>query len=123
MQLAIGDVVRDRTDMELATVAGVAGQVGDDNLVVLQLSGGELRRVKPYDLEVVGRRPKMTTTGRSLVALACMGIAVIAGLLGCQAASRGGWLLSVLTGFGSYSAVMALLQLYLRITGPRRIRI
>ncbi|MFI9269796.1 hypothetical protein ACIGXM_03620 [Kitasatospora sp. NPDC052896] len=124
MQLAIDDVVRDRSDMTLGTVAGIANQAGD-TLVVVQLSDGELRRISPVDLDVVGRCSRPASAARNLVTVAVMLVAVLAAVVGCGAemGTGGGWLLAVLTGLGAASAVMGAFQLCLRMTAPRRIRV
>ncbi|MFH8386901.1 hypothetical protein ACH4E7_39310 [Kitasatospora sp. NPDC018058] len=124
MQLAIGDVVRDRSDMTLGTVAGAADQA-DGSVVVIQLSGGELRQVQRYDLELVGRRPESKTAGGSVASWGVHGLAFTAATLGggAELASGGGWLLAFLVGLGSSSAVMTAVQAVQRMAAPRRIHV
>ncbi|MDH6111538.1 hypothetical protein P3T36_004692 [Kitasatospora sp. MAP12-15] len=124
MELALGDVVLDRSDLALGMVAGVASQA-DGNMVVLQLSGGELRPVSQYHLELVGRRPAPTTAARSLATWSVLGVATTAAAVGfsTKAAAGGGWLPALLIGFGSASVVMTSFRFLQRMTAPRRIRV
>lgn len=124
MQLAIGDVVRDRSDFALGTVAGIASQ-SSGNLVALQLSGGAVRLVEPDDLDLVARYAKPTTTGRSVMTLAVLVVAVLAAYVGCRSALNLGadWPLAFLMGLGYHTAVMTAFQWWLRLTGPRRFRV
>ncbi|MGW2371997.1 hypothetical protein [Kitasatospora sp. NPDC001683] len=124
MQLAIGDVVRDRSDMALGTVAGAAEQA-DGSVVVIQLSGGELRQVRRYDLELVGRRPESESDGGSVASWGVRGVAFAVATVGggAELASGGGWLLAFLVGLGSSSAVMTAFQAVQRMAVPRRIHV
>jgi len=124
MQLSIGDVVRDRADQALGTVAGVANR-SHGNAVVVQLSGGGLRDVAPYDLEIVARRAAPMTAGRSLATSVAVLAAVIAAFLGAQAERTLGasWLLTLMVSLGSALTVISAFQMFLRMTGPRRIRL
>ncbi|MFF2144458.1 hypothetical protein [Kitasatospora sp. NPDC058190] len=124
MRLAIGDVVRDRSDMALGAVAGAAEQA-DGSVVVIQLSGGELRQVRRYDLELVGRRPESEPDGGSVASWGVRGVAFVVATLGggAELASGGGWLLSFLVGLGSSSAVTAAFQAVQRMAAPRRIHV
>ncbi|WP_354642905.1 hypothetical protein [Kitasatospora camelliae] len=124
MQISIGDVVRDRADQALGTVAGVASR-SDGNVLVVQLSGGGLRNVAPYDLEVVARRAAPMTACRSIAISAAVLIAIMAAFLGAQAERTlgAGWLLTLMVSLGSSTTVIAAFQMLLRMTGPRRIRL
>ncbi|MEU7291754.1 hypothetical protein AB0A76_00895 [Streptomyces exfoliatus] len=124
MQLAIGDVVRDRGDMALATVAGLATNA-EGNLVALQLSGGGVRLTAPYDLDLVARYSHPTTAARTIRTVIALLVSVAAAVIGWQAAQESGveWPMAFLTGLGSYTAVKLAFQLGLRLTGPRRFRV
>ena len=124
MRLAIGDAVYDRTDMTLGTVAGVINNA-NGSCVVLRLSGEGLRQAMPYDLEIVARSSKATTAGRSLATGAAVITATATALFSsvAEAGANGALVPTVLVGVGSYTAVMAIYRLWLRITGPRRIRV
>ncbi|MDH6119314.1 hypothetical protein [Kitasatospora sp. GAS204B] len=124
MQIAIGDVVRDRSDMALGTVTGVARQAGG-SVVVIQVSGGELRQVRHYDLEVVARGPEPKTVARGVVACIVLAVSFVAGALAGDAemASGGSLLLAILAAFGSSTAVMTAVQIIQRVADPRRISV
>lgn len=124
MQLAIGDVVRDRGDMTLGTVAGVTNQ-SSGNLVALQISGGSVRLAEPYDLVIVARHSTAMTAGQSAIALIVFFCALAAAVMGCWAAqqSGAGWPLMLLASFGSYAAVQSGFRWWLRLTGPPRFRV
>lgn len=124
MQIAIGDVVRDRSDMALGTVTGVASLVGG-SVVVIQLSGGELRQVQHYDLEVVGRGPEPKTVARGVVSFVVLAVSFVAAVLvgNAEMASGGSLLLAVLAAFGSSTAIVTAVQIIQRVADPRRIRV
>lgn len=124
MQIAIGDVVRDRTDMALGAVTGVAS-LADGSVVVIQLSGGELRQVRHYDLEIVGRGPEPRTAIRGVLSFVVLAVSFIAAVLAGDAemASGGSLMLAVLAAFGSSTAVMTAVQIIQRVADPRRIRV
>ncbi|MCX4787672.1 hypothetical protein OG369_16205 [Streptomyces sp. NBC_01221] len=126
MHLAIGDVVRDRGDMALATVAGLATNA-EGNLVALRLSGGGVRLTAPYDLDLVARYSHPPTTARmarTVIAL-LVAVAVVAAGIGWQSAQESGveWPMAFLTGLGSYTVGRIAFQSLLRLTGPRRFRV
>jgi hypothetical protein len=125
MHLAIGDVVRDLEDMSLGSVVGIADDPSAARYLVLQLSGGELRRAWPHSVELVGRASNVLTTNQFVSMLVCMGLGLSAALCGyaVEQGSGGGLPASILTGLGLYSAVMTTFRLILRLTGPRRIRV
>ncbi|MEU0689965.1 hypothetical protein [Streptomyces uncialis] len=124
MQLAIGDVVRDRGDRTLATVAGLATNA-EGNLVALQLSGGGVRLTAPYDLDLVARYSQPPSAGRTLRFVITLLVAASAAVIGWQSAQASGlaWPLAVLTGLGSCTAVKLTVRSWLRLTGPRRFRV
>ena len=124
MQLAIGDVVRDRGDMALATVAGLTTNV-EGNLVALQLSGGGVRLTAPYDLDVVARYATPPTAGRTVVTVIALVASLIAAVIGWHSAQELGadWPLALLTALGSCTAVKLAFQSWARLTGPRRFRV
>ncbi|MCC3769398.1 hypothetical protein [Streptomyces sp. UNOC14_S4] len=125
MKLGIGDVVRDRNGKTLlGSVAGITSQE-NATYVVVHLPGGEKRLAAPSTLEVVARRVASPTTGQSVVSLVVLLVGFLAAYIGCRSAQDLGadWLLTVLCGAGAYSAVMTLLQMWLRVTGPRRFRV
>ncbi|MCX5423643.1 hypothetical protein [Streptomyces sp. NBC_00078] len=68
MLLAIGDVVRIRSNKALGTVAGIASHRAG-NLVDVQMNGNTLRPVRPQDIELVARGFKPMTTGRAIATL------------------------------------------------------
>lgn len=124
MHLALGDVVRDRTDMALGTVVGVATQAGVSSLsrVAVHVPGGSVRLSDPYDLEIVARHAGPATARRGLTALVVLAVAAV---LGCLYARTAGadWLLMFLAGLGAFAAVTATYHLAVRLTGPRRFRV
>jgi hypothetical protein len=124
MQLAIGDVVRDRGDMALAVVAGLATSA-EGNLVALQLSGGGVRLTEPYDLDLVARYSQPPTAARAIRTVVALLVAVAAGVIGWQSAQESGvdWPLAFLAGLGSYTAVKLTFESGRRLTGPRRFRV
>lgn len=103
MRLAIGDVVRDRTDMALGTVVDFAGQPGE-HLVVVQVSRGVMRLTQARGLEIVARRRRPT---RRLLICFAFGLALLAAFaVGHGAWELGaGWPLTALAGFGGFTAV------------------
>lgn len=128
MHLALGDVVRDRTDMALGTVVGVATQAGVSRLsrVAVHVPGGSVRLSDPYDLEIVARHTRPATARRGLADLVVLALAVFAAVLGCLYALTAGaadWLLMFLAGLGAFAAVTATYHLGVRLTGPRRFRV
>lgn len=124
MQLAIGDVVRDRTDLALGTVAGVANHPGG-SMVAVYLPGDAVRLCPPSDLDVVARYVKPATTRQGLTALGAMALGALAAYVGTDWAHElgAGWPLVLMSGLGGYTAVMTVYQWALRLTGPRRFRV
>ncbi|MFE5729296.1 hypothetical protein ACFQ7A_00050 [Streptomyces sp. NPDC056528] len=124
MQLAIGDVVRDRGDMALATVAGMATNA-EGNLVALQLSGGGVRLTAPYDLDLVARHSQPPSAARTVVTILVLVLSLAAAVIGWYSAQElgAGWPLALLTGLGCCTAVKFMFQSWTRLTGPRRFRV
>jgi hypothetical protein len=124
MRLALGDVLRDRTDLALGTFIGVARRPSG-TLVALHVPGAAVRLRDPRDVEVVARYSGPTTFRHGVVALAVLVIAGTAAYLACHSAQELGahWGLTSLAGLGAYSAVMATHRWWLRLTGPRRFRV
>lgn len=124
MQLAIGDVVRDRADMALATVAGMTTNA-EGNLVALQLSGGGVRLTAPYDLDLVARYSQPPSAARTVVTVLALALAVAAAVIGWRSAQElgAGWPLAFLTGLGCCTTVKLTFKSWARLTGPRRFRV
>ena len=124
MQLAIGDVVRDRADMALATVAGLATNA-EGNLVALQLSGGGVRLTAPYDLDLVARYTCPPTAARTVVTVVALVSGLTAAVIGWHSAQELGaeWPTALLTALGSSTAVKLAFHSWARLTGPRRFRV
>ncbi|QKW07385.1 hypothetical protein HUT18_14320 [Streptomyces sp. NA04227] len=124
MKLAIGDVVRDRSDRMLCTVAGVTANA-NGVCVALVASGGGVRVAFPGDIDLVARRSTPVTLLRSLMAVVFLVFASFAGACGVIAAQDLGadWPLMFVTGLGSFSAVSLAYQLSLRLVGPRRFHV
>ena len=124
MQLAIGDVVRDRGDMALATVAGLATNI-EGNLVALQLSGGGVRLTAPYDLDLVARYTSPPTASRTVATVIVLVASLIAAVSGWVSAQElgAGWALALLTALGSSTAVRLAYTSWGHLTGPRRFRV
>ncbi|WP_338677563.1 hypothetical protein V1460_34760 [Streptomyces sp. SCSIO 30461] len=124
MQLAIGDVVRDRSDMALATVAGLTTSA-EGNLVALRLSGGGVRLAAPYDLDLVARYSRPPTAAHTVVSVLALVVALATAVVGWRSAWALGadWPLAFLTGLGCCTAVKLTFQSWVRLTGPRRFRV
>lgn len=124
MRLAIGDVVRDRNDLALGTVAGVTSHPGG-SLVAVYLPEDAVRLCAPSDLDVVARYARPTTTRDGVIGLVVVILGLLAAYLGSDAAweQGAGWLLALLSGLGAWTAVMTAYQWALRLNGPRRLRV
>ncbi|MGP8300186.1 hypothetical protein ACTPOK_20095 [Streptomyces inhibens] len=125
MKLAIGDVVRDRSNMELGAVAGLTAAPDGGNLVALQMSGGGIRVAESYDLDLVARRSRPMTTGQNVMASVVFVAALAAAVFGfCSAQELGAdWMLTLLASVGSYTAVTSTFHWWMHLTGPRRFRV
>ncbi|WP_372408720.1 hypothetical protein [Streptomyces luteireticuli] len=124
MKLAIGDVVRDRADMALGTVAGLTS-FGSEKCVTVQLPDGGLRLLAPGAMEVVGRHVVQPTAGQGIIALLSLVASLVVVFLSGRAAGDlgGDWLLTILCGLGGHYMVMLAYQWWTRFTSPRRFRI
>ncbi|WP_327190012.1 hypothetical protein [Streptomyces xinghaiensis] len=124
MLLAIGDVVRDRSDLALGTVAGVASHP-DGPLVALQVSGGGLRLSQPYDLDLVARSSAPPTTSRRVLALLSVVLGVFVACLAAMSAQALGaaWLLTAFAALGGHTAVIGAFRSAVRLTGQRRFHV
>ncbi|MCX4824391.1 hypothetical protein OG883_31960 [Streptomyces sp. NBC_01142] len=124
MKLAIGDVVRDRSDMALGTVIGVTSQTGG-NLVAFYVSSHTVRLGEPDRLDVVARHTKPPTKARRVLALIAFSLALLAAFLGGHSARETGadWPLTSLASLGGYMAVAMTYHWGGRLTGPRRFHV
>ncbi|MFF4735053.1 hypothetical protein ACFY2W_04005 [Streptomyces sp. NPDC001262] len=124
MKLAIGDVVRVRDDKALGTVAGITDRE-TERLVLVRVPGGGTCITEPRELTIVARPVAPMTTGRSVVALFALGVALVAGFISCRSAQELGasWALTLVSSLGGFCAVMITYQWCLRLTGPRRFRV
>ncbi|WP_327736262.1 hypothetical protein OG749_23305 [Streptomyces nojiriensis] len=124
MQLAIGDVVRDRADMALATVAGMTAHA-EGNLVALQLSGGGVRLTPAYGLDLVARHSRPPSAAHTVVSVLVIVVALAAAVIGWHSAQElgAGWPLAFLTGFGCCTGVKLAYDSWVRLTGPRRFHV
>jgi hypothetical protein len=121
LYLAIGDVVRDRMDMQLGTVIGKAAE----GSVALQMSGGAARLISPYDLALVARRKPPTSTRRGVVGLVTLVIGFFAAYISGNSvqALGGSWLLMFFAAIGSFSVVATVFGWVVRLADPRRFRV
>ncbi|MGW6456287.1 hypothetical protein ACWF94_10235 [Streptomyces sp. NPDC055078] len=119
MRLAIGDVVRNRSDMEIGTVAGLEFKTG---LVAMRLSGGMTRFASPRDLEIVRRCSQPMTTRHRVAALLVIGIALVAAYIAAHSVQilGGSLLLMSMAALGAYTMLDYAYAWVLRWTGPRR---
>lgn len=122
MRLAIGDVVRVKSDQVLGTVVCVATH-GGGSLVHLHTDGRGSRVVSPEAVERIGRGSMPMTTGRAPATLLCLvpGVAVAA-LFGVRLHSLGaGPLVTALAVVISLTTVSGFL--INRFTRPRTVRL
>ncbi|WP_329456774.1 hypothetical protein [Streptomyces sp. NBC_01497] len=124
MLLAIGDVVRDASDMALGTVLGVVPDP-DGLRVAVHIPGRPVRLIDPYDVQLVARRARSATPARRVVDLAVVlvvGLAVFAAVSYAQAAGAG-WLVTLLSGLGAVTAVTVVARWCVRMSAPQRFRV
>ena len=117
MLLAIGDVVRDRQDDALGTVAGMASGV-----VLLRLNDA-VRPVPSANVEMVARAVKPRTPTVDVANLCFVALGLIVGVvMGTAVAQLGGgaFLISSVTFTSTVTVIGALSGLILR---PRRLRV
>jgi hypothetical protein len=125
MLLAIGDVVRDVTDMALGTVVGLVPSRDGGPRVLIHVAGHPVRFADPYDVQLVARHPAPVTRGRRVFGLAVLlvaGLATAVTALFAQAVGAG-WLLTLLSGLGALSAVTVAAGWCVRLSAPRRFRV
>ncbi|GAA2650838.1 hypothetical protein GCM10010400_02620 [Streptomyces aculeolatus] len=125
MWLAIGDIVQERGgNNALGAVVGVAAH-GTGRFVLVDIPGAGLRPMPPDELTVAARRPAPASTARGLVALSALVLAIVGTYVSCQAVQQAGagWLLTFLSGYGAFTAVVTAHRGLQRITGPRRFRV
>ncbi|WP_335971617.1 hypothetical protein [Streptomyces sp. CA2R106] len=123
MHLAVGDVVRDRTDQALGTVAGLARHP-DGPLVAFQVAS-ELHIADPGDLDLVARAAVRATPRRNAARATGYVLAVLFAFVAGHSAREVGadWLLTFLAGVGGFSAVTTAVRWSARLVSPRRFRI
>ncbi|MHA5050270.1 hypothetical protein [Streptomyces sp. SD15] len=122
MLLAIGDVVRVRSDKALGTVAGVATH-RSGNVIDVQMNGRTLRPVRPADIELVARGAKPMTSGRALATLLFLVLGLAAAVVnGHYVRDLGAnWATVVFVSFTSVTTVAGgLMNVFNR---PRRVRV
>jgi hypothetical protein len=122
MYLAIGDVVRDRRDLVLCTVARIDINEGR---VVLSVPGGFPRPAAADDLEIVSRYSRPATKRLRFMAVFLFLVGLLAAYIAGYSVQLldGNWLLTLMASLGAYQPFEAAFRLYRRLTGPRRYRI
>lgn len=122
MHLAIGDVVRDRTDQAIGTVAGIATHP-DGPLVAFQVSD-DLRLAEPDDLDVARVAAPASPRTRAVRTAGHLVAALFAYIAGHSAREIGAdWLLTFMAGVGGWAVVGYSVRWSLRLTEPRRFRV
>jgi hypothetical protein len=126
MYLAIGDVVRDRTDLALGTVAGAAKNLDGTAVAVLVPGETSVRLCHPGDVEVVARYARPATARQGTIALVALLLGTVAAYF-CAASAQGlgaSWPLMCAASLGGFTAVMTAYQWITRLAeGPRRFRV
>jgi hypothetical protein len=123
MRFAIGDVVRDRDDQALGTVAGLASHP-DGPLVAVQVSD-DLRLAEPEDLDIVARAPGQAVPAGAALTVFGYTIASLLAYAATRSARELGadWVLSMLAGLGGFATITTAMRWALRLAGPRRFRL
>lgn len=123
MHLAVGDVVRDRTDQALGTVAGLASHT-DGPLVAFQVAS-DLHLAEPGDLDLVARAAPPTTPRRHAARAAGYVFAALLAFVAGHSAREVGadWLLTALAAVGGFSAATTAVRWPARLASPRRFRV
>ncbi|MET8981017.1 hypothetical protein ABZX85_35985 [Streptomyces sp. NPDC004539] len=123
MRLAIGDVVRDRTDLVIGTVARI--DYNAPRLVLMHVPGGFYRPVAVTDLEIVRRYSKPLTAKLRLAAVLVLVIALLTAYVAAHSVQLlgGSWLLMFMAALGGYQMHEIAFRLARRLTGPRRFRV
>jgi hypothetical protein len=123
MRLAVGDGVRDRSDMAIGTVASLDSY--NTRLVVVSVPGGTLRVTSGRDLELVRLcSPPMTSMHR-LVAMLIVVAGVFVAYVAAHSVSMlgGSWLLMYMAALGAYMTFEIGYRVAVRSTGPQRFRV
>lgn len=122
MRLTIGDVVRDRSDRTLGTVAGFAVHPGGPLVAVHVLD--DLRLTDPDDLDLVARAAAPAAAGDRALLVFGYGVAALLGYIAAHSARALGadWVLSLLAGTGAFAVMTSALRWVIRMFGPRRLR-
>lgn len=123
MRLAIGDVVRDRTDMVMGTIARI--DINAARSVLMNVPGGFPRAVAVTDLEIVSRYSKRPTSKLRLAAVFTLVIALLTAYIAAHSVQSlgGSWLLMAMAALGGYQMHEIAFRLARRLTGPRRFRV
>lgn len=124
MKLAIGDVVRDQSDMALGTVVGFADHI-DGKLVAFHVSGNAVRLSGSDGLDVVARYTRPATKIRRVLARISFVIALLAAIIsGYNARDLGAdWQMTLVASLGGYMAVATAHYWGGRLASPRRFRV
>lgn len=123
MRLTIGDVVRDRGDRTLGTVAGFA--VHPDGPLVAVRVLDEIHLSEPDDLDLVARAAVPAVAGDRQLTTFGYGVAALLAYVALRSARELGadWVLSLLAGLGAFTAVTTAVKCGLRLLRPRRLPI
>ncbi|MFE2489553.1 hypothetical protein ACFXGR_41130 [Streptomyces mirabilis] len=124
MKLAIGDVVRDHSDMALGTVVGVADHI-DGKLVAFYVSGNAVRLSGSDGLDVVARYARPATKVRRVLTRITFVIALLAAFISGHSVQELGadWRLTLVASLGGYVAVAIAHYWGGRLASPRRFRV
>lgn len=124
MRLAIGDIVRDRSDEALGTVAGL-GRTDGPSLVLVSVSGRGTRVARPGNVELVARGKRPASTARSVAVLALFACGLVGAYLTASAVGQlgGHWLVQFAAGLGAFQSAGLVLKAFGSATGPRRFRV
>jgi len=123
MRLAIGDVVRDRTDLVIGTVVRIDHNAA--RRVLVNVPGGYYRPVAVTDLEILRRYSKPPTVKLRLAAVVVLVIALLTAYVAGHSVQLlgGSWLLTFMAALGGYQVHEIAFRLGRRLTGPRRFRV
>ncbi|HEY8981115.1 MAG TPA: hypothetical protein VIU15_16180 [Streptomyces sp.] len=123
MRLAIGDVVRDRTDLVIGTVVRIDHNAA--RRVVLNVPNGSYRLAAVTDLEIVRRYSKPPTAKLRVVAVFVFVVALLTAYVAGHSVQLlgGSWLLTAMAALGGYQMHEIAFRLGRRLIGPRRFRV
>lgn len=123
MRLAIGDVVRDRTDMVIGTVARI--EINEARRVLVNVPGSFPRPVSAKDLEIVSRYTQPATARLRLMAVFVFLVALLTSYVAGHSVRLlgGDWLLTFMAALGAYEIYEIAFRWARRLTGARRFRI